>query len=78
MKSKDPEFRTPVDKESFRCFKCDGVALKNSGGMNEVEPGLAAKMCDDCFKPSKALKVDNVSETSDSGKTGHLSPLLNL
>ncbi len=61
MKSKDPEFRTPIDRESFRCFKCDGVQLKNTEGigMNEVEPGVSALMCTDCFKPSKVPKAES-------------------
>jgi len=69
MKSKDPEFRIPVDKESFRCFKCDYVVLKTTGGLNEVEPGLAAMMCNDCYKPKKDPRKDVedvASETSDS------------
>lgn len=53
MKSKDPEFRTPVDKESFRCNSCDTVALNTTGGWNEIEPGLVFKVCDECYKPTK-------------------------
>ena len=61
MKSKDPDCKIPVDSSSFRCFKCDNVLLKNATGcgMNEVEPGLAVMVCNECFKPSKVPKVEN-------------------
>lgn len=60
MKSKDPDCKIPVDKDCFRCFHCDGVVLKVTAGygLNEVEPGLAVLVCNECFKPSKVPKVD--------------------
>ena len=61
MKSKDPDCKIPVVAGSFRCFKCDNVLAKDAVGcgMNEIEPGLTAMVCNECFKTSKVPKVDN-------------------
>ena len=53
MKSRDPDCKIPVSKEEFRCFKCDYPSPKEEGGWNEIEPGLDAKVCKDCYKPKK-------------------------
>lgn len=60
MKSKDPEFRIPISEGSFRCFKCDGVYLHETGDFNETEPGLEVKVCTDCFRPKKKTSTEAV------------------
>ena len=64
MKSKDPEFRIPVSEGSFRCFKCDGVYLHETGSFNETEPGLEVKVCNDCSRPKKKAKADLAADTA--------------
>ena len=53
MKSKDPDHKSPVAKDQFRCYKCELPAHINSGGWNELEPGLEMKACNDCYKVKK-------------------------
>lgn len=53
MKSKDPDCKIPISKEEFRCNNCDYPASKEVGKWYEIEPGLAAMVCPDCYKPKK-------------------------
>jgi hypothetical protein len=53
MKSKDPDCKIPISKEEFRCFKCDYPSPKGEGGWKEIQPGLRALVCADCYKPKK-------------------------
>ena len=79
MKSKDPDFKIPVGKDQFRCYKCDGVVNNDNGGWNEVEPGLSFKHCADCYKPKKDIKhsedeIEVVSPVLEQVEEIKLSP----
>ena len=62
MKSKDPDCKIPISKEEYRCFKCELPAANESGGWNEIESGIDAKVCAECYKPKKDLSNEEVQE----------------
>jgi len=53
MKSKDPDCKLPVAKDQFRCGFCELPVALDSGGWNEIEPGVELKACNDCYKVKK-------------------------
>lgn len=53
MKSKDPDCKLPVSKDQFRCERCELPVPKDTGGFNQIEPGVEMKACNDCYKEKK-------------------------